>query len=112
MSELKSSEKSSVELIICCCRTYSVDSSEEDSDVGEQGETREHRAQRLQQLASLQREKRDLEDKKMALGTRLAEERAACLRLRVNIRLEPERIKRQKLSQFPGIGFGKPNLMD
>ena len=48
----------------------------------------------------------------MALGARLAEERAACLRLRVSIRLEHERIKRQKLSQFPGIGFGKPNLMD
>ena len=89
-----------------------MDSSEEDSDAGEQGETREARAARLQLLVSLAREKRDLEDKKLALGARLAEERAACLRLRVNIRLEHERIKRHKLSQFPGIGFGKPNLMD
>lgn len=93
-------------------RTYSVDSSEEDSDPGEPGDTGEARAQRLHLLATLKREQRALEEKKAALGARLAEERAACLRLRVSIRLEQERIRRQKLSQFPGIGFGKPNLMD
>ena len=37
---------------------------------------------------------------------------SACIKLRVSIRMEQERIKRQKLSQFPGIGFGKLNLMD
>ena len=127
-----------------------MDSSEEDSDPGEPGDTGEARAQRLHLLATLKREQRALEEKKGALGARLAEERAACLRLRVSIRLEQaggilcrnftkklkepaqmpvslsrivffhckilppmqERIRRQKLSQFPGIGFGKPNLMD
>ena len=93
-------------------RTYSVDSSEEESDTGELGDTKEVRAEKLKLLAKLAKEKTDLEDKKSSLQACLAEERAACLRLRVNIRLEQERIKRQKLSQFPGIGFGKPNLMD
>ena len=74
--------------------------------------TKEARMEKLKLLNSLAKEKRDLEDKKLKLQTRLAEERAACLRLRVNIRMEQERIKRQKLSQFPGIGFGKLNLMD
>merc|ERR1719300_2215570 len=123
-------------------RTYSVDSSEEDSDNGALGDTKEQRAVKLKLLAKLAKEKQELEEKKVdssgktcrgkrslsqiegqhSDGTRekkkwtlqgkLAEEREACLRLRVNIRMEQERIKRNKLSQFPGIGFGKPNLMD
>lgn len=93
-------------------RTYSIDSSEEESEEGELGDTREQRAARLQLLNQLARDKRQLEEKKAALQLRLAEERESCLRLRVSIRLEQERIKRQKLSQFPGIGFGKLNLMD
>lgn len=92
-------------------RTYSVDSSEEESD-NDQGDTKEHRVEKLKLLNKLSKEKKELEDKKLTLQTKLAEEREACLRLRVNIRLEQERIKRQKLSQFPGIGFGKVNLMD
>ena len=93
-------------------RTYSVDSSEEESEEGELADTRDQRAARLQLLNQLARDKRQLEEKKVALQLRLAEERESCLRLRVSIRLEQERIKRQKLSQFPGIGFGKLNLMD
>ena len=92
-------------------RTYSVDSSEEESD-NDQGDTKEQRVEKLKLLNRLSKEKKELEDKKLTLQTKLAEEREACLRLRVNIRLEQERIKRQKLSQFPGIGFGKLNLMD
>jgi len=93
-------------------RTYSVDSSEEDSDNGALGDTKEQRAEKLKLLAKLAKEKQALEEKKWALQGKLADERAACLRLRVNIRMEQERIRRNKLSQFPGIGFGKPNLMD
>ena len=89
-------------------RTYSVDSSEEESD-NDQGDTKEQRVEKLKLLNKLSKEKKELEDKKLTLQTKLAEEREACLRLRVNIRLEQERIKRQKLSQFPGIGFGKVN---
>ena len=92
-------------------RTYSVDSSEEESDT-DLGDTKEQRSSLLSLLSQLSREKRELEEKKLALQTRLAGEREACLKLRVNIRLEQERIKRQKLSQVPGIGFGKLNLMD
>jgi len=92
-------------------RTYSVDSSEEDSD-NDMADTKELRSSLLTVLSQLSREKRELEEKKMTLQSRLAAEREACLKLRVNIRLEQERIKRQKLSQVPGIGFGKLNLMD
>ena len=92
-------------------RTYSVDSSEEDSE-NDLADTKEQRSSLLTLLSQLSREKRELEEKKVALQTRLAGEREACLKLRVNIRLEQERIKRQKLSQVPGIGFGKLNLMD
>ena len=77
-------------------RTYSVDSSEESSEEEERERNREQRSVRLQLLARLSGEKRELEDKKLTLQNRLQEERAACLQLRVNIRMEQERIRRQK----------------
>ena len=66
-------------------RTYSVDSSEEDSD-NDMADTKELRSSLLTVLSQLSREKRELEEKKMTLQSRLAAEREACLKLRVNIR--------------------------
>merc|ERR1719483_289995 len=77
-------------------RTYSVDSSEESSEEEERERSREQRSVKLQLLARLAGEKKELEVKKLNLQSRLQEERAACLQLRVNIRMEQERIKRQK----------------
>jgi len=76
-------------------RTYSVDSSEESSEEDEKERSREQRSAKLQLLAKLAKEKRDLEEKKLQLQARLQEERSACLQLRVNIRMEQERIRRQ-----------------
>jgi len=77
-------------------RTYSVDSSEESSEEEERERNREQRNVKLQLLARLAEEKKELERKKLNLQNRLQEERAACLQLRVNIRMEQERIRRQK----------------
>jgi len=77
-------------------RTYSVDSSEESSEEEERERSREQRSAKLQLLARLAGEKKELEGKKLSLQSRLQEERAACLQLRVNIRMEQERIRRQK----------------
>jgi len=77
-------------------RTYSVDSSEESSEEEEKERSREHRNVKLQLLARLAEEKKDLEGKKMKLQAKLQEERAVCLQLRVDIRMEQERIKKQK----------------
>ena len=77
-------------------RTYIVDSSEESSEEEERERNREQRSAKLQVLARLSGEKRELEDKKLTLQNRLQEERAACLQLRVNIRMEQERIRRRK----------------
>jgi len=77
-------------------RTYSVDSSEESSEEEERERNREQRSVKLQLLARLAGEKKELEEKKLNLQTRLQEERSACLQLRVNIRMEQERIRRQK----------------
>ena len=79
-------------------RTYSVDSSEESS--GEEQDTarsQEVRQEKLALLHHLRREKRELEQRKVEMQGRLQEERAACLQLRVNIRMEQERIKKIKL---------------
>lgn len=80
-------------------RTYSVDSSEESSEEEERERNREQRSVKLQLLSRLAGEKRELEEKKLNLQTRLQEERSACLQLRVNIRMEQERIRRQKGGQ-------------
>lgn len=80
-------------------RTYSVDSSEESSEEEEKERSREQRTVKLQLLAKFAAEKKELEEKKLHLQARLQEERAACLQLRVNIRMEQERIKRQKAVQ-------------
>ena len=66
-------------------RTYSVDSSEEESDT-DLTDTKDHRSSLLTVLSQLSKEKRDLEKKKTSLQTKLAAEREACLKLRVNIR--------------------------
>ena len=66
-------------------RTYSVDSSEEDSDT-DVADTKELRSSLLTVLSKLSKEKKELEEKKTSLQTRLALEREACLKLRVNIR--------------------------
>jgi len=76
-------------------RTYSVDSSEDSSD--EEGGVRgqQQRSERLALLRRLAKEKKELEQKKLDMQARLQEERAACLQLRVNIRMEQERLKRR-----------------
>jgi len=77
-------------------RTYSVDSSEESSEEEERERNREQRNVKLQLLSRLSEEKRELERKKLNLQNRLQEERSACLQLRVNIRMEQERISRRQ----------------
>jgi len=77
-------------------RTYSVDSSEESSEEEEREKNREQRNVKLKLLARLAEEKRELERKKLNLQNRLQEERSACLQLRVNIRMEQERISRKQ----------------
>lgn len=76
-------------------RTYSVDSSEESG--AEEEETQQVQADRIAQLRQLAREQVELEKRKMALLYKLQSEREACVRLRVSIRLEQERLKRKGL---------------
>jgi len=83
-------------------RTYSVDSSEESSEEDERERNREQRNVKLQLLARLSEEKRELERKKLNLQNRLQEERSACLQLRVNIRMEQERISRRQRAVLGG----------
>jgi len=71
-------------------RTYSVDSS--DSSDGEE------RGGGINQLPQLQEQQKALEGRKLALAAQLKEERDACVRLRVHIRLEQERIKRKNIN--------------
>merc|ERR1712203_70249 len=75
-------------------RTYSIDSSEESSGEEDEEKGQQQRQQRLELLDRLAAEKKQLEQKKLEMQARLHEERAACLQLRVNIRMEQERIKR------------------
>ena len=71
-------------------RTYSLDSSEESSS-GEESSVREGR---VRELAALSKEREALTSRKVVLLRQLQEERAACVRLRVDIRLHQERVKR------------------
>jgi len=78
-------------------RTYSIDSSEESSGEDDAEKGQQQRQQRLELLDRLAAEKKQLEQRKLEMQAKLQEERAACLQLRVNIRMEQERIKRRTL---------------
>ena len=82
-------------------RTYSVDSSESSSDeANEEKDVREEVEELTKVLSDLVRENRELEEKRLQLGQKIQEERSACINLRVQIRLEQERIQRkQKLAK-------------
>jgi len=80
-------------------RTYSIDSSEESSGEEDEEKGQQQRQQRLELLDRLAAEKKQLEQKKLEMQAKLQEERAACLQLRVNIRMEQERIKRRTQQQ-------------
>jgi len=74
-------------------RTYSVDSSEESND--EQEENKQAQADKRQLVRQMARTQSELEQKKAFLLNKLEEERTACLQLRVQIRIEQDRIKRK-----------------
>ena len=80
-------------------RTYSVDSSESSSDeAAEDKDTnKEEEVEELSKvLSDLVRENRELEEKKDELCQKIQEERAACVNLRVEIRVEEERKRMAK----------------
>merc|ERR1712062_669467 len=81
-------------------RTYSVDSSESSSDEGcsDKDVIREEVEELNKVLADLVRENRELEEKRLQLCQKIQEERSACINLRVQIRLEQERIQRKQMS--------------
>jgi len=80
-------------------RTYSVDSSESSSDEGnEDKDVREEVEELTKVLSDLVRENRELEDKRLQLCNKIQEERSACINLRVQIRLEQDRIQRKTTS--------------
>jgi len=73
-------------------RTYSVDSSEDSDDEQEKQKVNKDNWILLRQLA---REQSHLEQKKTLLLSKLENHRKICLQLRVQIRLEQERVKRR-----------------
>jgi len=75
-------------------RTYSIDSSE-DSD--EEQEEQQVQTDKLLLVRQMAREEAALEQKKVFLLQKLETERSACLQLRVQIRLEQERLKKKGL---------------
>ena len=75
-------------------RTYSVDSSESSSD--EHSNDVEETEELRRKLTSLIRENQELEEKRMALCEKIQEERSACIQLRVEIKVEQERIGMKK----------------
>jgi len=81
-------------------RTYSVDSSESSSDEGcsDKDVIREEVEELNKVLADLVRENRELEEKRLQLCQKIQDERSACINLRVQIRLEQERIQRKQMS--------------
>merc|ERR1719510_1032555 len=80
-------------------RTYSVDSSESSSDEASDKDVVREEVEELNKvLADLVRENRELEEKRLQLCQKIQEERSACINLRVQIRLEQERIQRKQKS--------------
>jgi len=74
-------------------RTYSVDSSESSSD--EHSNDIEEVEELRRKLAGLIRDNKELEDKRLALCDKIQQERSACVQLRVEIKLEQERIRKR-----------------
>lgn len=81
-------------------RTYSVDSSESSSDENSDKDVREEVEELTKVLADLVRENRELEEKRFELCHKIEEERAACVNLRVQIRLEQERIQKKRSARL------------
>ena len=78
-------------------RTYSVDSSENSSDEGSDKENVKEEAEELAKvLADLKRENRELEEKRAELCQKIQDERSACIQLRVQIKVEQERMERKR----------------
>ena len=78
-------------------RTYSVDSSENSSDEGSDRENVREEAEELTKvLSDLKRENRELEEKRAELCQKIQDERSACIQLRVQIKVEQERIERKR----------------
>jgi hypothetical protein len=78
-------------------RTYSVDSSENSSDEGSDKENVREEAEELTKvLSDLKRENRELEEKRSELCQKIQDERSACIQLRVQIKVEQERIGRKR----------------
>jgi len=78
-------------------RTYSVDSSESSSDEASDKDVRGEEVEELNKvLSDLVRENRDLEEKRLELSQKIQDERTSCINLRVQIRLEQERIQRRR----------------
>merc|ERR1712025_789936 len=81
-------------------RTYSVDSSESSSDEASDKDVIREEVEELNKvLADLVRENRELEEKRLQLCQKIQEERSACINLRVQIRLEQDRIQRKASNQ-------------
>ena len=79
-------------------RTYSVDSSENSSDEGSDKDNVREEAEELGKILSdLKRENKELEDKRAELCKKIQDERTACINLRVQIKVEQERIDRRRL---------------
>ena len=78
-------------------RTYSVDSSENSTDEGSDKENVREEAEELSKvLSDLKRENRELEEKRAELCQKIQDERSACIQLRVQIKVEQERIERKR----------------
>merc|ERR1712141_480331 len=78
-------------------RTYSVDSSENSSEEGSDKENNKEEVEELAKvLADLKRENRELEEKRAELCQKIQDERSACIQLRVQIKVEQERIERRR----------------
>merc|ERR1719445_1964327 len=74
-------------------RTYSVDSSESSSD--EHSNDVEEAEELRKKLSALIRDNKELEEKRMALCEKIQEERSACIQLRVDIKVEQEKMRRR-----------------
>ena len=80
-------------------RTYSVDSSENSSDEGsDKDNVREEAEELAKVLSDLKRENRELEATRAELCKKIQDERSACIQLRVQIKVEQERIERRRRS--------------
>jgi len=80
-------------------RTYSVDSSENSSDEGSDKDNNREEAEELAKvLSDLKRENRELEKTRAELCKKIQDERSACIQLRVQIKVEQERIERKRRS--------------